>query len=194
MSDMGRGNPRFKEMELYEPVTFYIDLDEEFNFVYDDLFEYVSDRIEDMLRTIGLSRVKKKDRYVSTDVDMCSVDNCAIVLFENDIMSVCASMEDSRVVIGIIPINMDKFTYLFGLDDCDYDATEELYQKYISWFKDYETIFRFVLGCAFPGCIWFPTGPWTSGKLDLDSCESFVMLLDGIKKEIISDHTKNTGK
>lgn len=106
---MGRGNPRFAQMELYDPETYYL-------CAYDDddwesAFQDFTCTIENELDEYEGSMFEFVDAYTSEDVTMCASRECALTIAEHPFCTICISSESdaSNIVFGIIPIGLERF-------------------------------------------------------------------------------------
>lgn len=108
---MGAGNPRFAEMELYEPETYYLrayDYDDD---DWESAFQDFTDTLEDGLGEYEGSKFEFVDTYQSEDVTMCGFQEHALTIAEHPFCTICISSESdiSNIVFGIIPLDFENF-------------------------------------------------------------------------------------
>lgn len=116
---MGAGNPRFADMELYSPDTYYLTYYDYEDNNWEEAYEDFKSRLYDAFGDIEFDGSKfeflsEQEEYESEDVGMCGSRETAWVMAEHRFCTICIGSESTAddIIFGIIPLDFENYISL----------------------------------------------------------------------------------
>ena len=123
--------------EIADYAGYFVEINEEDPYFYDDLKQVIVTNMQDMYPSLG-------------DVSRLSRDYDGLIIMENDLLQIVLGDNDTSIAVYIIIPDTVRFPY------------KELGKKQL---KNYLAGLQMILLKYYPDQIRVRTGPWTSGVL-----------------------------